>query len=42
MSKDKIRERYQRKDDEVQVIAANPSVDIFNADKKLRVCAGYV
>ena len=39
MSKDKIRERYQRKDDEVQVIAANPSVDIFNADKKLRVCA---
>ena len=39
MGKDEIRERYQKKDDEVQVIAANQSVDIFNSEQKLKVCA---
>ena len=37
--KDKIRERYKLKDDEVQIIEADPILDIFEFKEKLRVCA---
>ena len=37
--KDKIREKYQRRDDEIKVIKAKEKVDIFDTSEKLRVAA---
>lgn len=38
-NKEKIRAKYQQKDDEIEVIKAKPKVDVYSTDQRLRVCA---